>query len=84
MATADKDDVFLADTLYSTIQEIERITGKTYSSEQLGADAGEAREHQKSFRIVADHVRAAVFIAADDVYPSNSEAGYILRRLIRR
>jgi alanyl-tRNA synthetase len=63
-----------ADTLYSTIQEIERLTGKSYADPSF----------QKSFRIVADHVRAAVFISADDVYPSNSEAGYILRRLIRR
>jgi alanyl-tRNA synthetase len=74
MATNDSSDIFLADTLYSTIQEIERLTGKAYTDPA----------YQKSFRIVADHVRAAVFISADDVYPSNSEAGYILRRLIRR
>jgi alanyl-tRNA synthetase len=74
MAASGKDDVFLADTLYSTIEEIERLTGRTY----------EEGEYLKSFRIVADHVRAAVFITADDVYPSNTEAGYILRRLIRR
>ncbi len=74
MAEGKVDDVFLADTLYSTITEIERLTGIQYSDE----------EYQKSFRIVADHVRAAVFIAGDDVRPSNTEAGYILRRLIRR
>ncbi|HVX90520.1 MAG TPA: alanine--tRNA ligase [Candidatus Paceibacterota bacterium] len=74
MAMNDTDDVFLADTLYTSIQEIERQTGKSYK------DA----EYVKSFRIVADHVRAAVFIAGDDVHPSNTEAGYILRRLIRR
>jgi alanyl-tRNA synthetase len=74
MAAADTNDVFLADTLYSTIQEIEQLTAKSYSDPA----------YLKSFRIVADHVRAAVFIAGDDVYPSNTEAGYILRRLIRR
>jgi len=74
MAMNDTDDVFLADTLYSSIQEIERQTGKKYGDP----------EYLKSFRIVADHVRAAVFIAGDDVHPSNTEAGYILRRLIRR
>jgi alanyl-tRNA synthetase len=74
MAALGKDDVFLADTLQSSITEIERQTGKSY------ADPA----YVKSFRIVADHVRAAVFIAGDDVHPSNTEAGYILRRLIRR
>jgi len=74
MAMNDTDDVFLADTLLSSIQEIERQTGKKYGDP----------EYLKSFRIVADHVRAAVFIAGDDVHPSNTEAGYILRRLIRR
>jgi alanyl-tRNA synthetase len=74
MATMGTDDVFLADTLQSTIKEIERLTGKKY----------EDPEFVQSFRIVADHVRAAVFISGDDIYPSNTDAGYILRRLIRR
>ncbi len=80
MATAGKDDIFLADTLYSTIQEIESQTGKTYTDDPASPEFA----YVKSFRIVADHVRAAVFIAGDDVHPSNNDAGYILRRLIRR
>ncbi len=72
--TLGSDDLFLADTLQTTIIEIEQLTGKSYADP----------EFQKSFRIVADHVRAATFIIGDDVHPSNTEAGYILRRLIRR
>jgi len=38
----------------------------------------------RSMKIVADHIRSAVFIISDGVVPSNTEAGYVLRRILRR
>jgi alanyl-tRNA synthetase len=66
------DDNYLTEIWQPIIKEIEKLSGKKYKG------------NEKSFRIIADHLRAAVFIIADGVVPSNSERGYVLRRLIRR
>jgi len=70
----DFSDNYLTDIWHPIIKKIEEISGKSYSDPQC----------QKAFRIVSDHIRASVFIIADGVEPSNKEAGYVLRRLIRR
>ena len=56
------------------IKVIEEISGKSYEG------------NEKSMRIIADHIRTSTFIAADKsgIKPSNTDQGYILRRLIRR
>ena len=58
------------------IEKIEEVSGLSYDDEK----------YTRSMRIIADHIRAVVIIAGDDVgiKPSNTDQGYILRRLIRR
>jgi len=80
-------DNYLTDIWQPIIKKIEEISGKKYKNEKLPCQ-GEMSEGQRGFnqqfRIIADHIKAAVFIIADGVEPSNKESGYVLRRLIRR
>lgn len=57
------------------LDRLEQLSGKKY---------GENKDEIRSFRIVADHMKAAVFLIADGVYPAKSDQGYFVRRLIRR
>ncbi|PJE73954.1 MAG: alanine--tRNA ligase, partial [Candidatus Terrybacteria bacterium CG10_big_fil_rev_8_21_14_0_10_41_10] len=66
--------IFETDLFGHIIREIEKASGVSYF------DSG----YEKVFRIIADHIKAIVFILSDGVAPSNSERGYVLRRLIRR
>lgn len=56
------------------ITEIEEVFGKSHQDEI----------NKKAFRVITDHLRAAVFLLGDGIIPSNVEQGYVLRRLIRR
>ncbi len=73
-----KNDIFESDIYEPIIKKIEEIADKQYKIN------GKESEDTKYFRILADHARAASFILADGVAPSNKDQGYILRRFIRR
>lgn len=71
--------------LVATIQGVEDIF-KTDVFEPLVAKINELAPQLKDreVRVLADHLRASIFLIADGVRPSNKEVGYILRRLLRR
>ena len=68
------DDNYQTSVWNNVIETIEKVSNKTYKGNEV------------SMRIIADHIRTAVFISADPagIKPSNTDQGYILRRLIRR
>ncbi len=63
------------DLFFPLIQAIEKNTHKKY---------GESADSDVSMRVLADHIRAAVFLISDGVQPSNEGRGYVLRRILRR
>ncbi len=71
-ASIDSPDVFRISLLWPIIEGLQTLSGKNYD------------QHQNSMRVIADHLRAATFLAVDGVVPSNKEQGYVMRRLLRR
>ena len=65
------------DLLRPLIDTAAKVSGKRYSETELRGDSA-------SMRVVADHSRAAAFLLADGVLPSNEGRGYVLRRIMRR
>jgi alanyl-tRNA synthetase len=70
-----KETVFETDQFAPLIELGEELSGHRY---------GESFEVDRALRILADHSRAATFLIADGVVPSNEERGYVLRRIMRR
>lgn len=68
-------DIFQTDLFLGIIGKIE---------EKYKIKYGESEEIDRSFRIIADHLRASIALISGGIYPSNKAHGYILRRLIRR
>jgi alanyl-tRNA synthetase len=65
-------DVYATAFFQNSMRKLEQLTGRVYA------------ENVRAFRIILDHARAATFLIGDGAAPSNTDAGYVTRRLIRR
>ena len=71
-AAIDNPDVFRISVMWPIIEKLQQLSGKNYDA------------HTNAMRVIADHLRAATFLAVDGCVPANKEQGYVMRRLIRR
>lgn len=71
-----KDSNYDTDIFMPTIAKVAQITGKSYTGTDSKKDI--------AFRVLADHIRAICFTIADGQLPSNTGAGYVIRRILRR
>lgn len=71
-AKIDNPDVFRISLMWPIIEKLQKLSGKSYES------------NTASMRVIADHLRAATFLAVDGCVPANKEQGYVMRRLLRR
>ncbi len=69
-------NVFLTDVLRSLIAQVETISQVKYDEKNPGL--------APAFHVIADHIRALSFAIADGVQPSNTDRGYVLRKILRR
>jgi len=72
----EKNSNYDTDLFTGTIAAVERISGKKYQATDSKPDI--------AFRVIADHIRAIAFTIADGQLPSNTGAGYVIRRILRR
>lgn len=72
----NKKSNYDTDIFTNTIRETEKLSGEKYEGKDTRKDI--------AFRVIADHIRAIVFPIADGQLPSNTGAGYVIRRILRR
>jgi len=75
MALQAKQSNYDTDLFQTLIQHMEKVSGKEY---------GKKEETDIALRVIADHIRAIAFSIADGQLPSNTGAGYVIRRILRR
>ena len=74
MAVQNTNDIFMIDIFANLISSLEKISNTKYTD----------HKYTTSYRVIADHLRASIFLISDGVIPSNTDRGYFVRRLLRR
>lgn len=84
MALQGKTSNYDTDVFTPLIERVEQITGLKYTSNEVLNISEEQNKTNIAIRVVVDHVRAVAFAIADGQLPSNTGAGYVIRRILRR
>ncbi|WP_343696967.1 alanine--tRNA ligase [Flavobacterium sp.] len=84
MALQGKTSNYDTDVFTPLIEKVEQITGLKYTSDEVKNISEEQSKTNIAIRVVVDHVRAVAFAIADGQLPSNTGAGYVIRRILRR
>ncbi|MCW2118747.1 alanine--tRNA ligase [Flavobacterium sp. 7A] len=84
MAMQDVTSNYDTDVFTPLITKVEQITGLKYTSNEIKNVSEEQNKTNIAIRVIVDHVRAVAFAIADGQLPSNTGAGYVIRRILRR
>jgi alanyl-tRNA synthetase len=84
MAMQNVTSNYDTDVFTPLITKIEEITGLKYTSNDVKNISEEQNKTNIAIRVIVDHVRAVAFAIADGQLPSNTGAGYVIRRILRR
>jgi alanyl-tRNA synthetase len=84
MAMQNVTSNYDTDVFTPLIAKVEEITGLKYTSNEIKNISEEQNKTNIAIRVVVDHVRAVAFAIADGQLPSNTGAGYVIRRILRR
>ncbi len=84
MLLQNKDNIFDTDLFLPIVEKIRSLINQRTDTPVAETTLSVPHIRLRAERIIADHIRASVFIISDGVTPSNTDRGYILRRLIRR
>ena len=84
MAMQNVTSNYDTDVFTPLIEKVEQITGLKYTSNEIKNISEEQNKTNIAIRVIVDHFRAVAFAIADGQLPSNTGAGYVIRRILRR